>query len=418
MNNFGLMRSPRSILFGEGQRSALGLAARTVGSRALICTDARLAADPVLGQLVDDLALNGITAKVFDATEPELPLGCVEQCIAACAGFAPDHVIGFGGGSCIDLAKLVATGLSHKGSLRAYYGENLVPGPVAPIIAIPTTAGTGSEVTPVAVVGDPERTLKVGVASPFLVPTIAICDPELTYSCPAALTASAGADALTHAIEAFTSASRPRNHEISFKSVFVGKNLMSDSFALSAIALIGGSLLKAWQFPNDHQARSDMMLGALYAGLAFGAAGTAAAHALQYPVGALTHTPHGLGVAALMPYVMELNFPAVIPEFAKIARALGVNSLNADDTANAHLAIEAVVNLFAAIGIPQNLQELGLAENQCGWVAEQSLNATRLIRNNPVPFDLEAARTIVQCAFEGQRSILRSRSVAAEGRQL
>ena len=417
MNNFGLLRSPRSILFGECQRSALGLAARTIGSRALICTDARLAADPVLDHLVDDLALNGITAKVYDATEPELPLGCVEQCISVGAGFGPDLVIGFGGGSCIDLAKLVATGLSHKGSLRAYYGENLVPGPVAPIIAIPTTAGTGSEVTPVAVVGDPEKTLKVGVASPFLIPTIAVCDPELTYSCPAGLTASAGADALTHAIEAFTSASRPRSHEISFKSVFVGKNLISDNFALSAISLIGGSLLKAWQFPDDRQARADMMLGALYAGLAFGVAGTAAAHALQYPVGALTHTPHGLGVAALMPYVMELNFPAVVPEFAQIARALGVNSLQANDAANARAAIEAVVKLFAAIGIPQNLQELGIAENQCGWVAEQSLSATRLIRNNPVPLDLEVARTVVQCAFDGQRSILRSRSMAVEGRQ-
>ena len=118
-----------------------------------------------------------------------------------------------------------------------------------------------------------------------------------------------------------------------------------------------------------------------------------------------------------MPYVMELNCPAVVAEFAEIARALSVNSVKANDTENAHAAIEAIVNLFAAIGIPQNLQELGLDENQCGWVAEQSMGATRLIRNNPVPFDLDAARTVVQSAFEGQRSTLQSRSMAAESRQ-
>src|SRR5690606_21603860 len=170
-----------------------------------------------------------------------------------------------------------------------------VPGPIMPLIAVPTTAGTGSEVTPVAVLSDSERTLKVGISSPFLIPTWSVCDPELTFSCPAALTAIAGADALTHAIEAFTAVRRDPVPSIAQERVFVGKNTMSDHFALSAITLLWEGLEAACEDNTDRSAREKVMLGATMAGLAFGVAGTAAAHAIQYPVGALTHTAHGLG---------------------------------------------------------------------------------------------------------------------------
>lgn len=185
-----------------------------------------------------------------------------------------------------------------------------MPGPVLPVIAVPTTAGTGSEATPVAVISDPDRTLKVGISSPHLLPRVAICDPDLTLTCPPALTAIAGADALTHAIEAFTAGRRAPSPELAQRHVFIGKSALTDHFALLAIRLLGRSLERACHDGADEEARADVMLAALAAGCAFGTAGTAAAHAIQYPVGALTHTAHGLGVATLLPYGWRPSLPS------------------------------------------------------------------------------------------------------------
>lgn len=174
-----------------------------------------------------------------------------------------------------------------------------MPGPVLPVIAVPTTAGTGSEATPVAVISDPDRTLKVGISSPHLLPRVAICDPDLTLTCPPALTAIAGADALTHAIEAFTAGRRAPSPELAQRHVFIGKSALTDHFALLAIRLLGRSLERACHDGADEEARADVMLAAL-----------AAAHAIQYPVGALTHTAHGLGVATLLPYGWRPSLPS------------------------------------------------------------------------------------------------------------
>jgi alcohol dehydrogenase len=311
--------------------------------------------------------------------------------------FAPDVVIGVGGGSCLDLANVVALMLTHAGAVQDYYGEFRIPGPVLPLVAMPTTAGTGSEVTPVAVLSDPERTLKVGIASPHLIPHTAICDPELTYSCPPRLTAIAGSDALTHAIEAFAAIRRPATPELVRQRVFIGKNAFSDQQALRAMSLIGTSLRRVVEDGSDHVARDQQMLGALAAGSAFGTAGTAAAHALQYPVGAATHTPHGVGVALLLPY----------PEFARIAEALGVATAETDEERLADCAIDAVATLFAAVGIPRTLADLGLSRDKESWVAEQALSAARLVTNNPRPLDVESMHRIVHAAWSGERATLR-----------
>lgn len=253
-------------------------------------------------------------------------------------------VIGIGGGSCLDMAKCVAVLLTHGGRPQDCYGEYNVPRPVIPIIAVPTTAGTGSEVTPVAVLSDAERSLKVGVSSPFIIPAASICDPNLTLTCPPALSAIAGADALTHAIEAFTAIKREPVAGIAQTRVFVGKNQMSDYFALQAIRLLWQGLEAACTDGSNREAREKVMMGATLAGLAFGVAGTAAAHAIQYPVGALTHTAHGAGVACLMPYVMRWNKAAIVPDLQQIAEAIGAPT--AEDV------IPAVTDLFARIGIP------------------------------------------------------------------
>ncbi|MFL9921536.1 iron-containing alcohol dehydrogenase [Paraburkholderia fungorum] len=404
MTQFGLMRLPRSVLFGCGQRAALADYSQRIGSRALICTDARLAADPQFLTMIESLRERGTHTLIFDATQPDLPTDSIRACIEMARAFKPDHVIGIGGGSVIDMAKLAALLLTHTSPLSAYYGEFNVPGPVLPVIALPTTAGTGSEVTPVAVVSDLERGVKVGISSPYLIPEVAICDPELTVSCPPGLTAYSAADALTHAIEAFTSVTRTPEPELSNKNVFVGKNVLSDHYALLSICSIWPHLKAAVAHGSDLVAREHLMLGSLAAGCAFGSAGTAAAHALQYPVGNLTHTPHGMGVATLLPYVMAFNRSACVKEFATLARVLGLDAgVPASDDALSHRFIDATAELFAAIGIPRTLAALGLPDDQQKWTAEAGFAAKRLVNNNPRALDVESLEAITRAAYSGER---------------
>jgi alcohol dehydrogenase class IV len=401
MSLFAALRLPKEILFGKGQSSAVAAVAVRHGSRVLICTDARFAATRTLALIADTLKRSGLALRVDDRVEPDLPYESVSICADEARGFAPDLVIGIGGGSCLDMAKCAALLLTHGGELKDYYGEFKVPGPILPLIAIPTTAGTGSEATPVAVISDSSRALKVGISSPYLIPSAAICDPDLTVTCPPSLTAIAGADALTHAIEAFTAAKRGTDPELAQKHVFVGKSALSDHFALLAIKLIGRSLERAFTNGADDNARADVMMGALAAGCAFGTAGTAAAHAIQYPLGALTHTPHGLGVATVLPYVMTFNRSSALNELAEIAVALGVDRPGFDIGANADAATAEVVRLFGAIGIAPTLAGLGLPKDKLDWTAEQAVGIERLIKNNPRAISLDAMKQLMRAAYDG-----------------
>jgi alcohol dehydrogenase len=214
----------------------------------------------------------GVATYVFDQVQPDIPRDTVLGACALAAGLEPDLVIGIGGGSCLDMAKCASLILAHGGRVEDYYGEFKVPGPILPVIALPTTAGTGSEVTPVAVLSDPDRVMKIGISSPFLIPQAAICDPELTLTCPPKLTAIAGADALTHAIEAFTTARREPDADLALQHVFVGKSALTDHFALLAVRLLARSLRRAVEDGTDLDARADVMMGAMAAGCAFGAA--------------------------------------------------------------------------------------------------------------------------------------------------
>src|SRR5690606_6529491 len=251
------------------------------------------------------------------------PVDHVAAAAEAARGFAPDVVVAWGGGSALDLGKLLALLLVHPGPLADYYGEHRVPGPVLPIVAVPTTAGTGSEGTPVAVVSDPDRELKVGVSDAALIPRVAIVDPELTIGAPAPVTAYAGIDAIVHAAESFTAA--PRDPVWSDPlPIFVGRNRFSSLLALDALAAMGDALPRAVRDGGDLEARERMAWGSLLAGLAFGSGGTHLSHALQYPIGALTHTPHGLGTGLLLPYVLEACAPQTADRLAAMAGALGV----------------------------------------------------------------------------------------------
>lgn len=408
MTFFGAVRTPRNIVFGAGQRKALPQFASRAGQRALIVTDERLAADRDFRDMIDAIGAAGVETRIFTGVIAELPVECIAAGVDAGKAFGADCVIGIGGGSCLDAAKAISLLLAHGGKTADYYGEFKVPGPILPLISLPTTSGTGSEVTPVAVLTDPDRALKIGIASPYLISETAICDPELTYSCPPSLTAVSGADALTHAIEAFTTARREPSAGLVHEHVFLGKNAFSDHYALLAIEHIGASLRQAVENGNDTVARERLMFGAMAAGLAFGTAGTAAAHAVQYPVGAMTHTPHGTGVALMMPYVMQINRDWCAPELVQIGQALGVSLPDGPVEPAADAAIDAVAGLFKAIGIPASLKDLGITREQLPTVCEQSLGIARLIKNNPRPLDASSMEMLVGAAFDGDRSSLKT----------
>ena len=311
-------------------------------------------------------------------------------------------VIGIGGGSCLDLGKALALLLSHGGPIDQYYGENAVPGPVLPIIAVPTTGGTGSEVTPVCVLSDSRRELKAGISSAYLIPSVAICDPELTYTCPPGLTASAGADAVSHLVESFTAIQRPPS-AVGEGRVFIGKNVISDSYARWGLGLLAEALPEAFEHPDDRQARADVMLAANAGGYALGVAGTAAAHALQYPLGALTHTAHGVGVGVLLPYVMRYNAPARVGSSPRSRRSSAYRRPVVARPGRWPASRPSRVCWTGSVSRPR-LKELGLAEDQLSYVASMGLKSARLVDNNPRPLDADALYEITRAAYAGDRS--------------
>lgn len=401
----GVLRMPRTILVGEGQRHALALLARGFGESALICTDARLAVTEEFAEILAEFGQAGVAVTVYDETPAELPVPSVMECLGRLRGARVDVVVGIGGGSCMDMAKIAALLLTHGGPPSRYYGEFAVPGPVLPVIAVPTTAGTGSEATAVAVVSDPDLGMKMGISSPHIIPAASVCDPALTLTCPPSLTAATGADALAHLVESYTAVPREATPALSQEHVFIGRNPLTDAIALEGIRLVGRSLDAAYCDPADRAARADMTVAALYGGICLSNAGTAAAHAIQYPVGALTHTPHGIGVGVLLPYVVRYNFPAIQPQLARIAEALGepVGGIAVPDAARSGVA--ALDRILAAVDIPRTLEDLGVSEGDIPRVAELSQNSARLVTNNPEPLDLAALAAITRAAFGGDLTI-------------
>ena len=402
---FGVLRLPRSVVVGAQQRFAVADIAAEFGTSVLVCTDPRLAVSEDLSALVKSLEDRNLTVRVYGDTQAELPVPGIVACVEELKGHEIDVIIGFGGGSCMDMAKVVSVLLTHGGKPSDYYGEFAVPGPTKPVIALPTTAGTGSEATAIAVVSDPDLGMKMGISSPHIIPFAAVCDPELTYSCPPSLTAATGADTFVHLVESFTAITREPAATLATERVFVGKNILTDSIALNGIGLVGRSLVTAYKDPENTEARAGMMLAALYGGVVLSNAGTAAAHAIQYPVGALTHTPHGVGVGLLLPYVVRHNFEAIQPQLAQIAEALGRDISGLDTRAAAVAGVEAIDEVIAAIELPPTLQDLGVQESDLAQIAKLSLNSKRLIDNNPVPLDLDAVTSIVSAAYAGDRTI-------------
>lgn len=400
----GVLRLPAQILFGTGSVESVLTLVRPLGTRIMVCTDPTMAATPGLSALRESLRQAGMVVAVFDRGVPELPLTVIDDAVQEAHAFRPDVIVGFGGGSSLDLAKTTALLLSHPGPLSRYYGENQVPGPLIPIVAVPTTAGTGSEVTPVAVVSDPERLLKVGVSSPYLIPTYAVVDPTLTLGCPAGVSAHAGADALAHAMESLT-AGRRRPAWQDQLPVFVGSNQLGRALALEAVAAIGSSLRTVVSIPGDQDARAAMSYASLCAAMSFGSAGTHLGHALQYSIGAATHTSHGLGVGLLLPYVLEACRSTCTEGLLAAAEALGVAS-GAGVEARVDAVIDEVQAIFSDIGIPATLAEIGVERGDLPTFAAQTITFGRLVQNAPLPADEALLLAILEAALDGDRSRL------------
>jgi len=399
-DRFGLLRLPTRIYFGNGVAASIGPLARELGERVFLCCDPVLAQTPQFQRVCEELLGAGAKVRVWTEVEPEIPVEWVQRAADAAAVWDPQVIIGFGGGSALDLAKLVALLLAHGGRLSDYYGENAVPGPCTPVIAVPTTAGTGSEVTPVAVVSDPARDLKVGISSPYLIPRFAVIDPTLTKGAPAAVTAHAGADAFVHAIESYTAAIRTPEWAGELP-VFLGQNRLACLLAEEAITVIGSNLVRAVTNPEDDAARIEMAYGSLLAGMAFGSAGTHLSHAIQYPIGALTKTPHGLGTGLLLPHVLRGCRPEIDTALRRIGELLGVAETGSDPALEVVRRIEQII---ADIGIPASLSELGVTVEDLPEISARAAGISRLAGNVVVDRPTDRIPAIVTAAWHGERA--------------
>ena len=376
---------PQTIRFGVGSLSTLGDEANKLGAkRALIVTDPGVYQSGLVNPVKEQLSKARLSVEVFSESEPEPTLPKLNLAANELRKGNYDLLVGLGGGSSMDTAKGLSVLLAHGGDGQDYIGVDKVPGPGIPTFTIPTTAGTGSEVTNIAIFGDPEKELKLAMVSPYLLARLALVDPTLTYGCPPGVTAASGIDALVHAIECYTGTKA---------------NNFTDALALEAIRLIIGSLRTAVSNGSDEEARNHMSEGALLAGIAFGNSGVAAVHALSYPLGSRFHVPHGVANGLLLPYVMECNLPANLPKYAVVAQMLGEKTEGLSLKEAAERGVEAVKALATDIGIPIHLQALGVPKEALKEMAMATMDVTRLLANNPKKLTLDDVQGIWEKAW-------------------
>lgn len=392
--------STERIVFGNNSVSKLDSILKGLNAKnLLLITDQGVAQAGILDHVLRTLGVSEYQVTVFDRAVSEPPISTVMDCYEfAQTKTKPDVIIGLGGGSSIDLAKVVSLLLTHGGHPQNYFGENRVPGPTIPLIAIPTTAGTGSEVTSIAVVNDIENNLKVGISDQYLRPDIAIVDPELTVNLPPYVTACSGIDALSHAIEAFL-ATDSRYIRAEGEILFQGSTPLSDALAIQAIELISQNLILAVNQGSNIEARSNMLLGSLLAGMAFSNAGTAAAHALAYPIGGLLKSPHGEITGLLLPYVMKHNAMVNETKMLRIADAFHLWEGFSGKEERIQAVIDKVFYLLESIGLPSKLSSIGIQKEHLSEIATKALTIDRLMRNNSRMATLNSFTKLLQEAY-------------------
>lgn len=342
---------------------------------------------PPFGREIALKLVAGIPHSMIESSvETEPTVSGFTEILNRARAFKPDAVIGLGGGSALDVAKLVAALLDGRQQIGDVFGINLLKGRSALLVCIPTTAGTGAEVSPNAILLDEADQMKKGVVSPWLVPDAAFVDAELTISVPPSVTAATGLDALTHCIEAYTN---------KFAHPIV------DTWAIEGVRLIAGALVDAVTQPSCLAAREKMALGSLYGGLCLGPVNTAAVHALSYPLGGRYHIAHGHANALLLPHVMRFNMEASPDRHAAIAVALGA-SPEATNEQTAAAGIRKLWSLIDATGLEMRVSALGIDERELPALAAAGLGVTRLMKNNPRPMSQQDAESIYQAAFLGR----------------
>ncbi|GAB3018373.1 iron-containing alcohol dehydrogenase [Niabella terrae] len=333
--------------------------------------------------IADHLAAEGIKVLIDTGIRQEPGFADFEQLMQRVKPFDPDIVLGIGGGSVLDIAKLVAAQLGNEQVLADYIGNGLLSGRDRKLICVPTTSGTGSEVSPNAILVDESDHQKKGIISPYLVPDMVFVDPLLTVSLPPAITAATGIDALTHCMEAYTN---------KFAQPFV------DMMAYEGMRLIAAHIVRTVEQGDDVDARAQVAMGSLLGGFCLGPVNTAGVHALSYPLGSKFHLAHGLSNALLLPFVMEYNIPAAPSRYAAVARALGCTPA-ADDAATAARGVERVRELNRACGIPAGLRTLGIDAASIPELAREAMKVQRLLKNNPREITEKDAAAIFQTAL-------------------
>jgi len=376
----------KKIIFGNGSFDMLGDHIRDMkASRPLVVLDRNLSKPGFKERIANTCGKNGVKATIFDKqVEAEPRLEVADEGAKAARKGKCDIVVGIGGGSAMDVAKAIAVMAANNGSAVDYLGLNKVPGPGLPTIMVPTTAGTGSEVTFTAVFVRQDLKKKEGMNSPYLYPDLALLDPVLTLTLPPVSTASTGIDALCHAIESFTS---------------VNASPMSEMFSLDAIQLISENLRTCVHDGGNLEAREKVLLGSLYAGLGLANAGVGAVHSLSYPLGGKYGVSHGLANTVMLPHVMYFNLPGALEKFTIIAEAMGEIVDDMPLREAAYFAVEAVQSLIEDCGIYTTLEDLNIPEEDFPDLAKVAMTVTRPLENNPRKVTIEDAIEIYGEAY-------------------
>jgi alcohol dehydrogenase class IV len=363
-------RTAELIIAGKNSLFELSQHVHRLGEvkSALIITSPTIKKLGFVDELRSQLSHIGVFSDVLAEVMPEPTLGHIKEIHNEISCENYDLYIGIGGGSVLDVTKLLAVLKTNSKPLENMVGTELVENRGIPTILIPTTSGTGSEVTPNAIITLPVEELKVGVISRFLLPNIAIIDPVLTLGLPKSITAATGMDAFTHSLESF----------ISNKA-----NPISTMFAMESIRLISGAMVTAYHEGSDLEAREKMMMGSMYGGMALSSAGTAAVHALAYPLGGRFNIPHGVANSMLLPHVMEYNMDAIVEKLAVVAGCMGLIVDKMTKYESAQAAVSRIVEWTKELHIPQNLQEFGIKEDDLSSLSLAASQVTRLLNNNP-----------------------------------
>lgn len=363
-----VFQSTKSILVEPGSSSRIGELVKSLG-----CTSVLLVSDPgvksagLLQAGLQGLEQQGVAVTLFTDVQADPPVHVIDAAVKIAVDAKVDGVVSIGGGSSMDVAKLVALLAVGQERLDDIYGVGMVKGRRLPLVLAPTTAGTGSEVTPISIVTTGEGEKK-GVVSPVLLPDWAVLDAELTLGLPSAVTAATGIDAMVHAIEAYTS-----------KRL---KNPLSDALARDALRLLGGNIHEACRNGTNREARHNMLLGSMLAGMAFANAPVAAVHALAYPVGARFHVPHGLSNSLVLPQVIRFNVSSAQQHYGELAEIL-TPSAKGNSTDRTKALVEMLSALPVNLGLPTRLRDVGIAEKDLGLLADDAMKQTRLLINNP-----------------------------------